>query len=252
MDIGSYLERIRYRGPVSPTHETLCALQRAHMMAVPFENFDIVPLHRPIKLDERALWDKIVVRNRGGFCYELNGMFAWLLKHIGFQVNHLNARVFGQDGGLGPDFDHLALFVQSPQQEGAWLADVGFGDSFVDPLDFREGEQRQDLRAYRLERNTGGYVLWQRDYGGAWKRLYFFDLTPHDFPSEYEPACLYQQRSPESHFTHQSVISRLAEDGRITLERDKLIITKNGARHENPVREQEWPGLLREHFGIVL
>ncbi len=253
MDADSYLARIDYHGPIQPTRDTLAALQRANMLSVPFENLDIVPLHRPIRLDEQALWDKIVVHRRGGFCYELNGIFAWLLRQIGFRVTCLNARVVSsKTGKLGPDFDHLAMLVQPPMGDGKWLADVGFGDCFVEPLDFRSGEQPQSLRAYRLDQEAAGYFVWQRDHSGEWRRLYFFDMTPHDFPSEYEPACQYHQRSPESHFTRQAVVSRLTEHGRRTLEQDRLIVTEDGRRHEMAISHEEWPALLRQHFGIVL
>lgn len=252
MDIALYLNRIHYRGSVAATREALCDLQRAHMLSVPFENLDIVPLHTPIRLDEQALYDKIVRRRRGGFCYELNGMFAWLLRQVGYRVTYLNARVAGRDGRIGPDFDHLALLVQPPLGGGHWLADVGFGDSFVEPLDFAEAEHIEGLRAYRLEKAAGGYFTWQRTYDGAWKRMYFFDLTPHHFPSEYEAACIYQQRSPETSFTRQAVISRLTENGRITLEPGKLIETVNGERRETPITREEWPELLKERFGVVL
>ncbi len=252
MHIESYLERIDYHGPIAATRAALAALQRAHMLTVPFENLDIVPLHQPIYLDEQSLWDKIVAHRRGGFCYELNGIFAWLLKQIGFQITYLNARVFGGNGGLGPDFDHLALLVRSKQQAGTWLADVGFGDSFVEPLDFAEHEHTEGSRAYRLENNSGGFITWQQNYDGQWKRMYFFDLTPHRFPSEYEAACVYQQRSPETSFTRRSVVSRLTENGRITLERDKFIRTENGKRQETEFSKEQWPALLQEHFGIML
>ncbi|HLE74088.1 MAG TPA: arylamine N-acetyltransferase, partial [Anaerolineales bacterium] len=84
MDIRTYLARIKYSLPVRVDLESLRGLQLAHMLSVPFENLDIVPLRKPIHLDEESLWDKIVERRRGGFCYELNGLFAWLLKQIGF------------------------------------------------------------------------------------------------------------------------------------------------------------------------
>src|SRR5512135_3562244 len=106
MDLSPYLDRINYKGTVEPTPSTLRSLHRAHMLAVPFENLDIVPLHREIHLDEPALWEKIVLRRRGGFCYELNGLFAWLLRHCGFDVTYLNGRVFTRAGKLGMDFDH--------------------------------------------------------------------------------------------------------------------------------------------------
>lgn len=131
------------------------------MRSVPFENLDI-GLKRPIRLDERSLWKKIVAEKRGGFCYELNGLFAWLLRQIGFEVTYLNARVFNGVGELGIEFDHLALLVQVVGESERWLADVGFGDSFIEPLNFEErGEQAQAPRAYRLEEIQNGYIVWQ-------------------------------------------------------------------------------------------
>src|SRR5258706_8881452 len=110
MDITAYLNRIAHRGPIEPTGETLRALHLAHLLAVPFENLDI-GLGRPIVLDQAALFDKIVVRRRGGFCYELNGLFAALLRALGFEVTMLSAGVGRAGGGFGPEFDHLTLLV---------------------------------------------------------------------------------------------------------------------------------------------
>jgi len=223
------------------------------MLNVPFENLDI-GLKRPIQLSEEALWNKIIVQKRGGFCYELNGLFAWLLKQIGFDVKYLNARVYNHEGGPGIDFDHLALLVKIPNQSTRWLADVGFGDSFVEPLSFdAEGEQAQGLRAYRLEQTPEGYITWQKNYDGSWERQYFFDLQPRRFPAEYEAACLYHQTSPQSSFTRGSIISRATPDGRVSLEDGRLILTKNGRREERPVKsKEEYQTLLKEHFGVML
>ena len=252
MDIDSYLRRIQLaRRPVL-SYDGLRTLQAAHLLAVPFENLDIVPLRRQIRLEEASLWDKIVVRHRGGFCYELNGAFAWLLKQLGFEVTYLNARVFSRDGTLGIDFDHLALLVGIAGRPDRWLADVGFGDSFVEPLALGEGEQEQGLRAYRLEKTSAGYVVWQRDYDQRWEQQYFFDLLPRSFPVEYEAACSYHSTSPRSSFTRQSTISLLRPNGRVTLQEDRLIITTNGVRQETPLEPGMWPRLLKEHFGVVL
>src|SRR5512133_828868 len=205
MELATYLARIRYSQSVKPDVQTLHGLQLAHMLTVPFENLDI-GLRRPIRLDRQALWHKIVVQRRGGFCYELNGLFAHLLKEIGYQVIFLNARVFNRQGELGIDFDHLALLVQVPHVNTRWLADVGFGDSFHEPLNFEErGEQVQGLRSYRLEETSSGFVTWQKNYDGSWEKQYFFDLHPHRFPEEYETACLYHQTSPRSNFTRGSI-----------------------------------------------
>ena len=260
MDVDKYLERINYERPLLPDLKTLQGLHLAHMQCVPFENLDI-GLKRPIHINEDALWDKIVVNKRGGFCYELNGLFAWLLKQVGFEVTYLNARVFDREGNPGMDFDHLALLVQMPGQSGRWLADVGFGDSFIKPLSFEDrGEQTQGLRGYKLEQTPDGYIVWQRNYkrsspadDGVWERQYFFDLQARNFPSDYESACLYHQSSPESSFTRRSIISRATPYGRVSLEDGRLILTRNGQRIEQLLESQDdYHALLKEHFGVVL
>jgi N-hydroxyarylamine O-acetyltransferase len=223
------------------------------MLSVPFENLDI-GLKRPIQLSETALWEKIALRKRGGFCYELNGLFAAFLKEIGFDVTYLNARVYNPEGKPGIDFDHLALLVQAPDQPGRWLVDVGFGDSFFEPLNFEEPrEQQQGLRSYRLEQTLAGYTVWQENYDGSWQRQYFFDLQPRSFPIDYEAACLYHQTSPRSSFTRGSVISRATPDGRVSLEEGRLIITRNGQRSERPVENKdEYRALLKQYFDVIL
>ena len=229
-------------------------MQAAHIQTVPFENLDI-GLKRPIHINEEAIWQKVVVNNRGGFCYELNGLFAWLLRQIGFDVTYLNARVYShRDGQLGIDFDHLALLVQAPGESERWLADVGFGDSFNEPLIFKmDIEQIQGLRAYRLEQIENGYVTWQKNYDGVWEHRYFFDLLPHNFPDEYEASCLYHQTSPKSGFTRSSIISRATPDGRISLEDGRLILTVNGQRTEHPIADkEEYNSLLKKHFGVKI
>jgi N-hydroxyarylamine O-acetyltransferase len=253
MDIEQYIARIGYSGPLNPDVQTLHGLQRSHLEHIPFENLDI-GLKRPIRLDKNALWEKIVIQRRGGFCYELNGLFAWLLQEIGFHVTYLNARVFNQQGELGIDFDHLALLVQIPGQAGHWLADVGFGDTFNEPLALEGPEiQEQGLRAYRLERLQGGCAIWQRNYDGSWERHYYFDPQSHKFPDEYLAACKYHQTSPQSSFTRGSILSRATPDGRVSLEDGRLILTRNGLRTERAITSRDqYNALLQQWFGITL
>src|ERR1700694_5099663 len=146
-DVQSYLARVGYKESTSPTLETLRALHYAHLLTVPFENLDIA-LGRKIALEEDFFIRKIVERRRGGFCYELNGAFAALLRALGFRVTLLSCRVARQDGSYGPEFDHLTLRVDL---EEPWLADVGFGDCFLEPLRLGSRlEQEQTGRVYRL------------------------------------------------------------------------------------------------------
>ena len=249
MDTAAYLERINYRGPLEPTAETLRKLHVAHLHAVPFENLSI-HAGEPIVLDDESLYDKVVVRRRGGFCYELNGLFARLLRELGFEVEMLSAEVWGGERGYGREFDHMTLLVKLEER---WLADVGFGDSFVEPLRLDErGEQRQGGRAFRVEREGDRLTLLKREEGGDWVAQYRFTLTPRVY-ADYEEMCLYQQTSPESHFTQGRICTRLTPEGRVTLSRLRLITTGARGRHERELSgEREYEEALREHFGVVM
>jgi N-hydroxyarylamine O-acetyltransferase len=245
VDIQRYLERINYHGSLEPTFLTLQALHEAHLLAVPFENLDI-SLGREIVLDEASLWTKIVEHHRGGFCYELNGLFALLLRALGFQVNMLSAAVANATGGFGPEFDHLTLRVHLEED---WLADVGFGESFRQPLRLQAGLiQPQDGGSYRLERE-GVFWIYQ-EWDGFWNPAYRFTLQPHEL-SDFAAMCRYQQTSPESHFTQQRVCSLATRSGRITVSDQLLITTSAGERTERLLTEQEYRTVLAEQFGIV-
>src|SRR5882762_9725355 len=149
MDIAAYLQRVNYTGPLVPSAETLRLLQVAHLRTVPFENLSIHS-GEPIVLNDEALFEKFVRRRRGGFCYELNGLFAALLRALGFNVEMLSAQVANAEGVFGPNFDHMTLLVTLAER---WLVDVGFGDSFLEPLKLDEEiEQIQGRRAYRITR----------------------------------------------------------------------------------------------------
>ena len=251
MNIKAYLERINYRGPLAPTAETLRGLQVAHLLAVPFENLSI-HARQPIILEDGALFTKIVERRRGGFCYEANGLFAALLRALGFNVVMLSAEVAQAGGGFGPDFDHMALMVTLEQR---WLVDVGFGDSFREPLRLDErGEQTQGGRAYRILTDGSYLVLMQRSIdGGEWEAQYRFTLRPHEY-ADYAEMCRHHQTSPKSHFTKARICSRATEAGRITLSEMRLIMTsQDGGRQERTLTSQEEYGeILREQFGIVM
>ena len=250
MDIKAYLERINYRSPLDPTAETLRALQVAHLLAVPFENLSI-HAREPIVLEDEALFAKIVGRGRGGFCYEANGLFAALLRGLGFDVAMLSAEVANAEGGFGPPFDHMALMVTL---ERRWLVDVGFGDSFREPLLLDErGEQAQGRHSYRILPGGPYLVLSRREGGGEWEPQYRFTLRPHDY-ADYAEMCRYHQTSPQSHFTRSRVCSRATEEGRVTLSGMRLIITsKDGARRERTLAgEEEYAAALRQHFGVVI
>jgi N-hydroxyarylamine O-acetyltransferase len=250
LNIKAYLERINYTGSLAPTAETLRELQVAHLLAVPFENLSI-HAKEPVVLEDEALFTKIVERRRGGFCYEANGLFAALLRELGFDVVMLSAGVANAEGGFGPDFDHMTLMVTLDER---WLVDVGFGDSFLEPLLLdKRSEQVQGERAYRIVDDGDHLILTQRDNGEEWEAQYRFTLQPHEY-ADYAEMCRYHQTSPQSHFTRSRVCSRATHEGRITLSEMRLITTSNsGGRQERTLTSQEeYAAMLREHFGIEM
>ncbi len=231
------------------------------MLAVPFENLDI-PLGREIVMDESRFLEKIVRQRRGGFCYELNSAFAWLLRKVGFEVEYLSARVVGADGEPGADFDHMVLLVDVGGER--WIADVGFGDSFRSPLRLVPDEVQRDGDPrsidYRLTEEGERWSMWKTsspsgprspDKGEEWTRRYLFTLEPRSL-DQYAGMCRHQQTSPASSFTRKVVCSRATTDGRITLTATTLIESTADGRVETPMCREAWHDVLRERFGVVL
>ena len=248
MDVKTYLDRIGYQGDIKADIESLRRLHHLHRLAVPFENLDI-HLGRSIVLGSARLYEKIVLNRRGGFCYELNGLFAELLLELGFEVQRLSARVAKEPGGYGIPFDHMTLLVKLKQN---WLADVGFGDSFREPLLLNvNGIQKQAGESFRLLYD-GTVHTYLRRVDGVWKPQYIFSRQPYDL-ADFQAGCNYHQTSPKSSFTQRRVCSLATPDGRVTLSDMKLITTVNGRREERDVvSEEEYIDLLREYFGVVL
>lgn len=250
MDLEAYLKRINYHGSRAVSAETLRDLHVAHLRSVPFENLSI-HAGQPIVLDDDALFEKVVTLRRGGFCYELNGLFAALLRELGFDVLMLSARVANPEGEYGPDFDHMTLLVTLDQR---WLADVGFGDSFLEPLLLEEGrEQVQGAFTYKIVDDGNHLVLMRRQSDGDWEHQYRFTLQPHNY-ADYADMCHYHQTSSESPFTRKRVCTLATPEGRITLSDLRLITSVDGGgRQERALTsEDEFNALLRQHFGIQI
>ncbi|HYY18898.1 MAG TPA: arylamine N-acetyltransferase, partial [Streptosporangiaceae bacterium] len=243
----AYLERIAVPRPLTADTVTLHVLHRAHQLMVPFENLSM-HLDEPISLAAPDLIDKIVYRARGGICYELNGAFALLLQSFDCQVSRVAARVYG-DGQLGVPLDHMALIVRTTDGAGPWLVDVGFGSNSVYPLLFDSRHDQDDP--------SGQFLLADTDDGDVdvlrdGKPQYRIERRVRSL-SDFGPTCWWQQSSPESHFTHSTICSRLTEAGRITLSGDTLITTAGGTRHEDRLPTDEAIlAAYRDHFGVNL
>ena len=244
-----YLKRIAAENVVlRPDAPTLKMLQRKHLMSVPFENLDI-HWKRPILLDEEKFYEKIVSGRRGGFCYELNGLFNVLLRSIGFETRLISARVFnGKE--FGPEFDHTAIIVTIDGEE--YLADVGFGSFTTEPLRFVvDVEQNDAAGVFVIRKRDDKYFEVSKQNEGLWTSEYVFQNIAHEL-SEFEEMCDFQQYSPDSHFTKGKLCSIMTEDGRKTLTDKNFIVTTNGQKNESPVdSDAEFYDLLEREFGIA-
>ena len=236
-----YLARIGAERPVRADDEALRDLHLRHLLAVPFENLSI-HLGEDIVLDHDALVAKIVDRRRGGFCYELNGAFAALLRALGYEVDLLAARVFTDDG-LSVPYAHMALRV------GPWLVDVGYGDHTHYPLRLDErGDQVDPAGVFRVAETPDGDLDVHRDG----KPDYRLETRAREL-RDHEAACWWNRTSPTSHFTRSLVCSKLTGTGRITLSGRTLVSTENGERHERELTsDTEVLDVYRNRFGIEL
>ncbi|MGW0628533.1 arylamine N-acetyltransferase family protein [Streptomyces sp. NPDC002758] len=254
--VDAYLRRLGAAHPAWPTVEVLRELHLRHLRAVPFENLSI-HLGEEIVLEEKHLLDKVVGARRGGFCYELNGVFGMLLAALGFDVVLLAARVYGDEGRLGIPYDHLALRVGTVDG-GMWLADVGFGAHSHYPLAFEErGEQRDPGGVFRIVESRpdkAGVAGTDLDVLIDGKRQYRLETRPRVL-GDFVAGAWWHSTSPVSHFARSTVCSRVTEDGgRTTLSGRTVTVTApDGKREARELgSDEEVLTAYRERFGIAL
>lgn len=254
MNIEQYLERIGYTGVPATDIETLAALCDCHVRQVPFEDLDI-QAGVPIRLNTAEFFDKVVIRRRGGYCYELNGLFCELLVQLGFRVHMLSARV-ANGKAYSPEYDHMCLAVEA---EGIqWLVDVGFGDFSLMPLKIDSSEVQSDGRKEylvgKLEVEGKEYYSASRwnEGRGMYVSQYIFSLQPHAL-QDFAPRNQYQQTNAESHFMKTLMCSLPTENGRISMINNRMVYTKHGERYEEAIRDEAHRReLLRKYFKIEM
>jgi N-hydroxyarylamine O-acetyltransferase len=245
MDLQSYLDRIHFEGEPKADPETLIQLHRRHLLGISYENID-VQLRRPVDLDIRRIYTKIVEQGRGGWCYEMNGLMEWALTEIGFDVTRVNGgvmRAVRGDEALG---NHLVLLVELDR---TWLVDVGFGDGILDPVPLMEGPVEQRGFHYRLERLADGFWRFHNhDAGGAPSFDFFPRLADEAL---FREKCDLLQTAETSSFVMNLVCQRFVEDGyQIQLGRVAKQITPRGTRTRVLNSEGELLERLRLDFDL--
>jgi N-hydroxyarylamine O-acetyltransferase len=229
-DLDAYFARIGYRGPLDASLEALTALHRQHPQAIAFDNLDTL-LGTPVRIDLASLQDKIVVRRRGGYCFEHNLIFMHALKAMGFIVSGLAARVlWGQPAGAITARSHMLLRVEIDGQ--SYLADTGFGGlTLTAPLLLSTGSaQETPHEPFRIVDADGDLIL-QAELGEDWRSLYRFDLQPA-YEVDYAVANHYVSTHPTSHFLSSIIAARALPDRRYALRNARLSTHHIGGRSE--------------------
>jgi len=246
LDLGAYLSRVRYDGPVEPTLEVLDAIHLAHATTIPFENLDIL-LGRPIRLDVASLQDKLVRDRRGGYCFEHNTLFAAALEAVGFGVTRLGARVrFGARSVTART--HMALVVEADGQ--VRLADVGFGGGGVlRSLTIDPGPELDQFGwRFRLVDDDGVRVL-QTHRPDGWIDLYAFTFEPQ-YPVDAEMANHFTSTHPSSPFTRTLTAQLSGPERSLILRGRKLIEETPTGETSSIVRDDELLEVLAERFTL--
>lgn len=246
MNINKYLQRIKASNE-APSLQYLSELQFLHMKHVPFENLDVIR-KIPIYLNLKRMYEKIVDNNRGGYCYEVNGLFHWLLTNIGYDAHLVAATVMRPNGEFAKADTHVAIIVLLDQP---YLVDVGFGHSQVQPMAL-DGRIYEDIsgiyKVHQISENC--YDLMRKD-DSTWRTLYRFSRDKRKL-TDFHEGVVFNQVSPQSTFTHTDLVTKATDTGRITLKDLTLTITKNGERTKVDLSPTEKENVFIEIFGIQL
>ncbi|MEM7342702.1 MAG: arylamine N-acetyltransferase [Chloroflexota bacterium] len=257
MNLQAFFNRINYNGDTTPNFETLSQLQQAFLLAVPFENLNI-HMGRKITIDLEQFYAKIVGERRGGFCYECNTLFGAVLTELGYQVEHLSARMKSRTtGNFGDEFDHMVLRVTLDKP---YLVDVGNGQACRTPLAINVAENNDhtppNAEGFRYKigpADDGDLALYyQGPNDNDWKKRFLFTQIVYQ-PNDFADKCHYQQTSPDSPFTKQRFLTIATKTGRVHLAGNTLTIIENGQRTERQVSsDADYDACLKQYFGVDL
>jgi N-hydroxyarylamine O-acetyltransferase len=201
-----YLQRVGFVGKPRPDLDTLRKLQRLHLQAIPYENLD-VQFRRAVGIELEQIYPKLVSAQRGGWCYEMNGLLGWALQRIGFRITRVAGAVMRESLGDDMQGNHLVLWAQLKK---TYIADVGLGDGLLEPIPVVAGEYRQGHFVYSLEQIDNGWWRFRNHpQGGA--PSFDFQLKPAS-TMQLVDKCKWLQSAPESMFVQNALCLRLIGD----------------------------------------
>lgn len=245
MDPTKYLKRFQAYPVKEPYLQDLAKLQSLHMQHVPFENLDVIR-KVPIYLNLETIYDKIVNQHRGGYCYEINGLFHWLLQELGFEAKLISATVQKPDGTWTKADTHAAILVNL---DTPYLVDAGFGDSTISPIPLGGERFTDHSGTYKIEQHDETFYDLIREIDGEEKILYRFSTEEKQL-TDFHEGCIFNQVSEDSPFTHDDLVTRATPNGRITLSGSQLTRAEDGRKIKKELTQEEKTKVLKEEFGI--
>lgn len=252
VNLDAYFQRIGYSGERTATLPTLEAIHYCHTQAIAFENLSPL-LGQPVPLDLPSLQQKLVDSERGGYCFEQNGLFRSVLTALGFPVTSLAARVLWRspEAVISPR-THMALLVHV--DDAPYIADVGFGGlTLTTPLRLAPGiQQPTSHEPFRLVEVDDTYIM-QALLGQAWRPLYQFDLQPQHLP-DYEVSNWYVSTYPKSLFVNSLIAAKPDTDCRYALHDNHFAIHHLSGKTERHVLTtvKELCAVLANEFRLTL
>lgn len=248
MDIQKYLQRIGYTGSLKCSERVLADLHTSHVRSIPFENID-VQNNVPIILSLNALFEKVINRQRGGFCYELNYLFYGLLNNLGFEVDMISSRIYNKLGVKGPEYDHMSLVVKLKEN---WLVDVGFGNLFIRPIPIIDEAKCEDqggkFKINKIEDKV--YLLSVSKIENVFEKKYEFNLAPRRI-EDFENQCTFKQYHPESYFVENFICTLPTLTGRKTVFNDIFRIANGAEKVEKRIEnKRDLISIITSEFNI--
>lgn len=229
---------------------TLTKLQDAHLKYIPYENFDCLN-GKITSLKRQHMFNKVIMHNRGGICFELNGLYNWLLESLGFDVTSYSARFIDKMETYQLR-RHRVMCVALGDKR--YLTDVGVNsESPRVPLEITEGLIQSDgISQYKFTRSEfWGWLLWQKERGKIWKRLFGFTEEPQ-IDKDFITASFWCDAHPDSPFIKSKKLSIFREDCNITIRGNYLKFYLGGrVKYRYKINTgAELKEILWEYFGI--
>lgn len=221
---------------------------RHQLMTVPFENLD-VQAGKVVSLVPEEIVEKIIDRNRGGYCYEVNGLFAMALEALGIEYQFVAARPMFYP--VKRPKTHMAIIATVEGKQ--WLCDLGFGSYGIRaPMDLAEIDKpiKQDHDLFMLEKSEAGEYLLKAYVDDVWVNQYAFDLHPWEW-IDFAPANYLNSTHPDAIFVQKRLVIIQNLAGRTILVGNSLKTIQSGVTNKIEIEDEQVKGVLETCFDLV-